>query len=131
MMRATAETPVLVVDDDRAFRESLMELLERNGLRAEGAADGAEAQARIARGLRPCVVLLDLVMPVMDGWAFLRWLRAWRGPVAEVPVVVITASPFTQVAGATAVFIKPLAPEFILRSLEQFRPQPPQLGVLH
>jgi CheY-like chemotaxis protein len=85
--------PVLVVDDDADLRARLRTLLERGGLPVVEAADGQEALAAMDRH-RPGLVLLDLTMPVMDGFAFLRALRA-RPDERDVPVVVLTARDVT------------------------------------
>jgi DNA-binding response OmpR family regulator len=80
---------VLVVDDDDDLRHLLVERLQADGLRARGAADGGEALALIA-ARRPALVLLDLLMPEVDGWEVLRRLRA-DPATAELPVVVLSA----------------------------------------
>ncbi len=84
-----AHPEVLVVDDDAAARELLRSALERDGWRVSEAADGKAALERIA-GERPALVLLDLMMPEMDGFEFLEALRAAPGR-EDVPVVVLTA----------------------------------------
>jgi len=87
---APADGPeVLVVDDDDDLRRLLVERLQRDGLRAHGAADGGEALQLIA-ARPPALVLLDLMMPDMDGWEVLRRLRA-EPATAELPVIVLSA----------------------------------------
>jgi len=87
---APADGPeVLVVDDDDDLRRLLVERLQRDGLRARGAADGGEALQLIA-ARPPALVLLDLMMPEMDGWEVLRRLRA-EPATAELPVIVLSA----------------------------------------
>ncbi len=79
----------LVIEDDLANREMLRRLLEKAGLRVFEAGDGAEG-LDVARKERPGVILLDLMMPVMDGFEFLACLR--RDPeLNQIPVVVVTA----------------------------------------
>ena len=82
---------ILVVDDDRDIRDSLIETLEDHGYRAAGAANGIEALAVLrASPERPCLILLDLMMPVMDGQEFRE--EQLKNPVwAEIPVIVISA----------------------------------------
>ncbi len=82
--------PVLVVDDDRDLREAVSALLETMGFRVVAAANGREALARIARERVPCLVVLDLEMPIMDGWQFREAMLANRR-LARVPVVVTSA----------------------------------------
>ena len=80
---------VLVVDDDADMRGRLRTVLERDGWAVREAGDGAEALERVAEAT-PRVVLLDLTMPVMDGFTFLHELRTRPG-CEEIPVVVLSA----------------------------------------
>ncbi|TXN00412.1 response regulator [Methylobacterium sp. WL64] len=89
----TGAGDVLVVDDDADMRERLRSVLERNGWSVREAGDGAEALDRV-REATPRLVLLDLTMPVMDGFSFLHRLRAMPGCV-EIPVVVLSARDVT------------------------------------
>jgi CheY-like chemotaxis protein len=83
---------VLVVDDDREIRESLMEILEDHGYEVVGAANGRDALDKLqgAAEERPCMIFLDLMMPVMDGAAF-REEQLRKPELAAIPVVVISA----------------------------------------
>lgn len=88
-----ASAPVLLVEDDLDILEMGRELLEQSGLRVETAVNGAEALVRLSEMERPCVILLDLFMPVMDGLEFLQTLRADRDRArAAIPVVVVSAA---------------------------------------
>lgn len=80
---------VLVVDDEPDIAESIQLILELDGYAVETAANGAEALAAIDRG-RPALILLDMLMPIMNGWQFAAELadRSARRP----PIVVITAA---------------------------------------
>ena len=80
---------VLVVEDDEAVREGLVELLGARGYEVSSATQGEEALERL-REFRPDVVLLDLVMPVMDGLSFLAE-KNQRPMLAGIPVVAMTA----------------------------------------
>ncbi len=84
----------MVVDDCAENREMLRRLLERAGLRVFEAADGREG-LEVARRERPGVVLLDLMMPVMDGFEFLDRARA-DADLKDVPVVIVTAKDLSQ-----------------------------------
>ncbi|HET7196829.1 MAG TPA: response regulator transcription factor [Nocardioides sp.] len=88
-MSAPAQAPsrVLVVDDDRAVRESLRRSLEFNGYAVALASDGAEALASIS-GSAPDVVVMDVMMPRLDG---LEATRALRKAGNDVPILVLTA----------------------------------------
>jgi CheY-like chemotaxis protein len=82
---------ILVVDDDRDIRETLSEILRDEGYRVATAANGSEA-LKLLRSLAaaPALVLLDLMMPVMDGYRFLEE-RGKDPALASIPVAVISA----------------------------------------
>ena len=79
---------VLVVDDDVSSRDLLVRFLRREGFAVRTAQDGA-AGLRLAREMRPNAILLDVMMPHMDGWAVLSALKA-EPPLAEIPVIMVT-----------------------------------------
>ena len=82
---------VLVVEDDPDIRATLCEALEDNGYSPVGASNGAEALEYLRGGHeRPCLILLDLMMPVMDGQTFREEQRA-DSTLASIPVVVVSA----------------------------------------
>lgn len=89
--QAPAHPLVLVVDDDDDVRLTLCEVLKDDGYAVEESPNGADALARLKAGPLPSVVLLDMMMPVMDGWQFLR-ARRDDPRLAEIPVVLLTAS---------------------------------------
>jgi|SRR6186713_21796 len=87
--------PILIVDDDKEVRVALAELLEGEGYEVAGAHNGHEALKLMRGGLHPAVILLDLMMPEMDGWDFRS--EQQRDPAfAHVPVVIVSASGFSQ-----------------------------------
>lgn len=85
-----ASEAILLVDDDDDLRETLTMLLERRGYCVVGASNGREALDLLASELSPCIILLDLMMPVMDGYEFLAQQKQ-NARIAGIPVVVITA----------------------------------------
>jgi signal transduction histidine kinase/CheY-like chemotaxis protein len=90
-----SEHPILVVDDDTTTRSMLRRLLERQGWKVVEAANGAEGLARVEEA-RPSLVLLDLMMPQMSGFAFLAALNDRRLLDVALPVVVLTAKELTR-----------------------------------
>jgi len=88
----THKGTVLVVDDDEDIRAVLTDLLDAEGYQPVAAENGREALDTLQRLPRPCLVLLDVMMPVMDGHEFLRHVRARPELVLDVRVVVCTAS---------------------------------------
>jgi CheY-like chemotaxis protein len=91
--RSTVPGSILVVDDDRESRSRLRRVLERPGWDVQEAAQGHAALACVARK-PPQLILLDLLMPEMDGLEFVRQLR--QMPLgASIPVVIVTAKELT------------------------------------
>src|SRR5262245_8785229 len=104
---------VLVVDDDEDIRESLREVLEAEKYAVCTAADGRGAlEVLAAAARRPSLILLDLMMPGMNGWEFLKAIKADAG-FAQIPVVVLSAS-HSRVEAATSVLRKPIALDTLL-----------------
>ena len=87
-MIRNSKTAVLVIDDDADIRELMKILLEADGYQVNVAADGAEALEQLQTGARPALILLDLMMPQMDGEQFLK--RIHSGRFAKVPVVILS-----------------------------------------
>jgi CheY-like chemotaxis protein len=106
---------VLVVDDDRDNRELLVELLASEGYLVSSASDGRRALAE-ARAMRPDVILLDLMMPVMNGWEF-RDAQLRDPDLARVPVVVVSA--FEDTLEVEAILRKPYLLEDVLDTVQR------------
>lgn len=87
-----ARCTVLVVEDDRDIRESLEDVLTAEGYRVVTAENGRQGLERLREETDPCIILLDLMMPVMSGGEFLAELRA-NDVLATIPVVVVSAWP--------------------------------------
>lgn len=111
---------ILLVEDDPDVRESVQTLLEEEGYTVEPAQNGREALDRVAASaVDPCLILLDLMMPVMNGAEFLAAFRSRR--TAPVPVVILSAWP-REAAGAGGVsdyLPKPLSIETLLATVEK------------
>ena len=116
---------VLVIDDDEHILALLREALGTEGYEVQGAIDGAEAIGAIRRS-RPDVILLDLMMPVLDGYSFLELYKQLPGPHA--PVIVITAAAREareEVAGkADEVIPKPFSVDHVLRIVNRYTGRP-------
>jgi CheY-like chemotaxis protein len=91
---------VLVVDDDADIRESITDVLEMRGYRVQSAVNGQQALDILRGGGRPCVILLDLMMPVLNGWEF-RAEQTRDESLASVPVVIISGDGSTSQKAAT------------------------------
>jgi CheY-like chemotaxis protein len=125
-MTAPKQNTVLIVDDDGDVREALGEFLRCNGFQVYSAENGKAALDEIRKQRQaPKVILLDLAMPVMDGYAFLNRARQNR-KIKNVPVIVITGNEPKTAPGATMVLTKPIRPErvlFLVRRLVQSAPE--------
>ena len=81
---------VLVVEDDAAIRQALIDAIGAEGYRVETATNGLEALEKLRWGLRPCLIVLDMQMRLMTGWEFRSEQR--KDPeLAKIPVVAMTA----------------------------------------
>src|SRR3954447_20349751 len=106
----TTPPRILVADDEADIREYLELILRGAGYDVTSACDGAGALALLASSPPPTVILLDLMMPRMDGRTFLDVLGA--DPVlSAIPVVVISAAPYPIPSGARAALVKPFRTE--------------------
>ena len=112
---------IVLVEDDEGIRETMAALLEDEGYAVVQATNGEEGLARLRDTFDPCLVLLDLWMPVMNGWQMLAALQA-DPELQQVPVVVITAAGEVPApAGAAALLRKPIRLETLLESVASFR----------
>jgi CheY-like chemotaxis protein len=112
---------VLVVEDDPELREMMVQMLVLEGFVAEAACDGVEALDKLrSAGIRPHVILLDMMMPRMDGWEFCRQ-QALDPALEHIPVVVLTAAPREHVeVGAAAVLSKPFDYDTLLHTVRAY-----------
>jgi CheY-like chemotaxis protein len=91
MSKSDRQAEILVIDDDARCRESLVSILELEGYQVACAAHGLEALSYLRQEPLPSLLLLDLRMPVMDGWQFRQ--QQQEDPVlARIPVVVMTGA---------------------------------------
>jgi CheY-like chemotaxis protein len=112
---------ILLVDDDESIRDSLSSLLEGEGYGVASVANGREALERLrSKAPPPCLILLDWMMPVMDGEAFLREQQQ-DSALAGIPVVVITAAAGTRLAalGGTPCIRKPIQIDKLMGAVQQ------------
>jgi CheY-like chemotaxis protein len=101
--------PVLIVEDDDDLRDMMAQMLTIEGFDTATAANGREALDYLHSSGKPNVILLDLMMPVMDGWEFRRRQKA-DPELAPVPVIVLSAldPPRAATVDADAFLKKPL-----------------------
>ena len=118
--------PILVVEDHDDTRTMLVTFLESQGYRTVTARNGAEALS-VGRASNPCLILLDLMMPVMSGEQFLI-ARASLPALRQVPVVILSASPYADIVsaryGANGCLAKPLDLDRVTSIVERQCPKP-------
>jgi CheY-like chemotaxis protein len=93
--RRDLASTVMIVEDDRDVRLSLAEILAEEGYRVSVAEHGVDALRQLRTGWRPGVIVLDLMMPVMDGWEFLAEQRS-NPALSSIPVIILTAAAHTK-----------------------------------
>ena len=109
---------VLVVDDDADVRSSFLFLLQSEGYTTLEAANGREALEVLHRHGRPCLILLDLLMPIMDGIEFLTAMRSDE-ELARVPVVIISAASTAKPPKDVPLLQKPVSLEVLIDHVER------------
>jgi CheY-like chemotaxis protein len=114
MDTTTAQRTVLVVEDDDDARISFAEVLEDDGYLVAQARDGREAEAYLRDHPRPAAVVLDLMMPRLDGWSVAAMIK--QGHLPSVPILVVTAAGdrWGYPAPPERVLKKPITPSALL-----------------
>jgi CheY-like chemotaxis protein len=114
---------ILIVEDDSALREALAQILSDEGYDLLSARDGLEAVNCLKKGNRPDVILLDLSMPVVNGWEF-RMFQKHYPELAQIPVVIITAGGYSREEVAwlepSALISKPVDLDVLLAVIRRF-----------
>jgi CheY-like chemotaxis protein len=114
---------LLIVEDDFDIRDTLAQILEEEGYHVAGASNGQEALELLQGGNAPCLILLDLMMPIMNGWQF-RAEQLKDPRFSAIPVVVISADAAVHEKvgslGAVAVMKKPIQLERLLELVGQY-----------
>jgi DNA-binding response OmpR family regulator len=109
---------IMIVEDDDAIRDAIIEVLSDAGYDARGMVDGQEAMDALAT-IRPALILLDWGMPRMSGGQFLATLRA-DASLSTIPVVVVTASHRREITALGVQFIqKPVSLEALLEMVQE------------
>jgi len=115
------EYSVMVIDDDADVRDSLIDWLSNNGYQVSAASNGREALRLLRSGVAaPDAILLDMMMPIMDGLSF-RWEQLADPALAPIPVIILSAQGHCHEVAAelnTAGCIKkPCQPEALVQAL--------------
>ena len=113
---------ILVVEDDIDIREAIAFLLTDEGYDVACACDGNEALSYLHEGHKPALIVLDIMMPGMDGYAF-REAQRLEPAIAEIPVILLSASTNlaqrAKVLGAAAALEKPVRVEQLVKVIEE------------
>jgi CheY-like chemotaxis protein len=113
---------ILVVDDHADVREGMQHMLETEGYAVQAASNGREALALLFGGLRPCVIVMDLAMPVMNGFEF-RQEQLKHSDIAAIPFIaysaVVNVQQNAQHLRATAYLEKPIEFQHVLSIIRQ------------
>ncbi len=109
---------LLVVEDSGLVRGGLKMLLEWEGFQVACAANGKEALAQLRTAAHPDLILLDLSMPVLNGWEFLDEQR--RDPaLAQIPVLIVTGCGDQMLTEVAGIIHKPFEPEQLLEAIRR------------
>jgi CheY-like chemotaxis protein len=119
-MSTTLAAPIMLIDDDDDLRICIGEVLEESGFEVVCFASAEDALTQLESGVRPSLILLDLMMPGMTGYGFREEQR--RAPeLAKLPVVLITAHPHHEpspLLDGLIVLQKPFSAELLLRTVD-------------
>lgn len=114
---------VLIVEDDKEIRELIQEALELEGFSTRTATNGKEALEILDEASDPYLILLDLMMPVMNGWQFLEAKKA-NDSLAPMPVVIISAASNEKIgngaSNANGVIKKPIDLDVLIHWVRKY-----------
>jgi CheY-like chemotaxis protein len=119
MSRESEDPHILIVEDDEDARDALVALLQMKGYHAVPAGNGREALEYLRQARTPDLIILDLWMPIMNGWEFRE--EQMKDPrLAEVPVIIVTALSDRTNVNADEVIVKPVDVEHLLSSVSHY-----------
>jgi len=124
MPEAKPKLTVLVVEDDLDVRASFVEVLEEEGYAVAQAKDGREAEAYLRDNPPPAAIVLDLMMPRLDGWAVASLMRQGRLPQAPIVVVTAATDHWGYPAPPNRVLKKPVSLTELLRVIREVAGSP-------
>ena len=117
------EGTVLIAEDDEAIRDGLSMSLEIEGYRVLTASNGREALELLPTLKSPCLLLLDLLMPVMNGWELLE-AKNRDASLAAIPVVVLSATESKKLPGVSAFVPKPYELDKVIGAIRKYCGEP-------
>ena len=114
---------LLIVEDNAVVRQGLAVLLEREGYEVALSAEGRQALGDLECSPRPDLVLLDMLLPILDGWRFLEELQSLQPPLTA-PIIIVTGSDaighdWAQAHGCAGLLRKPIEMEALLAEIRR------------
>jgi CheY-like chemotaxis protein len=121
MSAAASNCPsIMVVEDDDDIRNTIIELLESEGFRTESAINGKDALDLLGKIPKPCLVLLDMMMPIMNGREFLDRVMA-DSSLSPIPILVVSAvADRTNTTGSIGFLKKPIDIDMVLKMVNKY-----------
>ena len=111
---------ILIIEDDDDIRNVMVDLLESEGYAAQAATNGKEALELLSKMAKPCLVLLDMMMPIMNGRQFLDTVMA-DAILAPIPVLIVSAvADKTNTEGSVGFLKKPIDIDVVLNVVSQY-----------
>jgi CheY-like chemotaxis protein len=121
-LQVGSTTSILLIEDDEIVRRAIQMVLEWEGYQVECATNGQEALDMLQAGARPSLILLDVMMPVLDGRQFREEQK--RDPeLASIPVIVVSAASFAASVDAISLVRKPFEVEELLTAIRDHAPR--------
>ena len=115
----TTKGKILLVDDHEDVLEAMSLLLMQYGFEVVAARHGGEALSTLRAEDGVALIVLDLRMPTMDGWEFLRRKRRQSSEIAQIPVLVVSSQPACAIQGAIGVLRKPVDPQQLIETVNR------------
>lgn len=120
MVKESCCQSILVVEDDDDIRNAIVDLLETEGYSTESAVNGKDALEKLTIIPKPCLVLLDMMMPIMNGREFLDTVMK-DSHLAPIPVLIVSAvADKTNTEGSVGFLKKPIDIEVVLKVVGQY-----------
>jgi CheY-like chemotaxis protein len=114
---------IIIIEDDKDIRESMELLLDSEGYGVESFADGRAALARLHKSPEPCLVFLDMLMPIMNGWEFMEEFKKHPATIVPIPVYLCSASATkedSKIMGCRGFIKKPFDLTLLIHIVEKY-----------
>lgn len=118
---------IVIIEDDEDIREAMHSLLELEGYPVISFENGKDAIDALKEYSDPCLILLDLMMPIMNGWEFLKARKSLGDTIVAIPVYIVSAIASQQEAektGASGYIKKPVDADILIRIVEDYCNKP-------